>query len=65
MPDARAPIDDDHKSAEPYQALLFWRARRASDAQPAHRRAGAGKAILEQLMAAADRAGYTCIRLDS
>jgi len=33
--------------------------------EPAHRRAGAGKAILEQLTAAADRAGYTCIRLDS
>lgn len=33
--------------------------------QPSHRRAGAGGAILDALIAAAGRAGYSSIRLDS
>ncbi len=33
--------------------------------EPSYRRAGLGRAILEQLMAAARSAGYACIRLDS
>jgi GNAT superfamily N-acetyltransferase len=33
--------------------------------EPSHRRAGAGRAILDGLIAAAERAGYAFIRLDS
>lgn len=33
--------------------------------EPAHRRVGAGRAILDELLAGADRNGYTRIRLDS
>lgn len=33
--------------------------------EPAHRRVGAGRAIIDHLVAAADQAGYARIRLDS